>query len=133
MKRRMLDTNICIYIIKNKPLQILQRFKEFDPGELVLCSITVAELYYGVSKSIEREKNLKALENFLYPFDIVDFDAEAALVYGDIRTSLEKRGEVIGGLDMLIASCAMAKDMILVTNNTREFQRIEGLEIENWV
>ena len=129
----MLDTNICIYIIKNRPLHVLQRFKEFEPSDLVLSSITVAELYYGVAKSVQREKNLKALENFLYPFDIVDFDSEAALVYGDIRAKLEKRGEVIGGLDMLIAACAMSNNMILVTNNTREFKRIEGLEVENWV
>ena len=133
MKRRMLDTNICIYIIKNKPLQVLRRFKEFDPGDLALSSITVAELTYGAYKSAQRERNLKALEDFLYPFDIVEFDADDARIYGEIRAALEKRGQVIGGLDMLIAACAMANDMILVTNNTREFQRIEGLVIENWV
>ncbi len=129
----MLDTNICIYIIKNKPLNVLKRFKKFDIGDLVISSVTVSELFYGVYKSKYIEKNLKALENFLYPFDIIEFDENAAIEYGKIRASLEEKGQVIGGLDMLIAASAKSQGMVLVTNNIKEFKRIEDLEIENWI
>jgi len=133
LKRRMLDTNICIYIIKNKPLNVLKRFKKFDIGDLVISSVTVSELFYGVYKSKYIEKNLKALEDFLYPFDIIEFDENAAIEYGKIRASLEEKGQVIGGLDMLIAASAKSQGMVLVTNNIKEFKRIEDLEIENWI
>ncbi len=129
----MLDTNICIYIIKNKPLNVLKRFKKFDIGDLVISSVTVSELFYGVYKSKYIEKNLKALEDFLYPFDIIEFDENAAIEYGKIRASLEEKGQVIGGLDMLIAASAKSQGMVLVTNNIKEFKRIEDLEIENWI
>ena len=129
----MLDTNICIYIIKNRPVNVLKKFKNFNMGDLAISSITVSELYYGAYKSKYTEKNLKALEDFLYPFDIIEFDENAAVEYGKIRASLEKKGEIIGGLDMLIAASAKSQEMILVTNNTKEFSRIDNLEIENWV
>ena len=129
----MLDTNICIYIIKNKPINVLKKFKKFDIGDLVISSITVSELFYGVYKSKYIEKNLKALEDFLYPFDIIEFDENAAIEYGKIRASLEEKGQVIGGLDMLIAASAKSQGMVLVTNNIKEFKRIEDLEIENWI
>ena len=133
MKRCMLDTNICIYIIKNKPEQARKRFKEYAIGDLAISSITVSELMYGANKSQYIEKNLKAVERFLLPFDIVDYDYKASLVYGEIRADLEKKGKVIGGLDMLIAAHAESLDMILVTNNTKEFNRVIGLDIDNWV
>ena len=133
MKDIMLDTNICIYIIKNKPSYIRDKFKEFDIGDLSLSSITVSELYYGVYKSEYIEKNLLALNNFLKPFNIVDYDLNASIEYGKIRASLEKIGRVIGGLDMQIAAHAKSLDMTLITNNTKEFERIDNLVIDNWI
>lgn len=129
----MLDTNICIYIIKNKPQNVREKLKEFDIGDLVLSSITVSELYYGVYKSEHVEKNLLALEHFLKPFDILEYDIKASVAYGKIRADLEKRGQIIGGLDMMIAAHALSCNMILVTNNTKEFQRVKELRLDNWV
>ena len=133
MKKIMLDTNICIYIIKNKPQKVREKFKEFDIGDLAISSITVSELYYGAYKSLHVEKNLLALEHFFKPFDILEFDTKASIKYGRIRASLEKSGKVIGGVDMLIAAHALSNTMSLVTNNTKEFERVENLKIENWV
>lgn len=129
----MLDTNICIYIIKNKPQGVREKFKEFDVGDLVLSSITVSELYYGAYKSEQVEKNLLALEHFLKPFDILEYDIKASVTYGKIRANLEKRGQIIGGLDMMIAAHALCQNMTLVTNNTKEFQRVKELKLDNWV
>lgn len=129
----MLDTNICIYIIKNKPQNVREKLKEFDIGDLVLSSITVSELYYGVYKSEHLEKNLLALEHFLKPFDILEYDIKASIAYGKIRADLEKRGQIIGGLDMMIAAHALSCNMILITNNTKEFQRVKELRLDNWV
>ena len=129
----MLDTNICIYIIKNKPQEVRAKFQEFNIGQIALSSITVSELYYGVYKSSYIDKNLLALEHFLKPFDIIDYDIEASIEYGKVRATLEKKGNVIGGLDMMIAAHALALDMTLVTNNTKEFCRVENLLLDNWV
>ena len=129
----MLDTNICIYIIKNRPQSVRKKLETFELGDLAISSVTVSELYYGAYKSEYVDKNLRALEHFLYPFDIREYDIQAAAAYGKIRANLEKRGQVIGGLDMMIAAHALSADMVLVTNNTKEFQRAEGLELENWV
>lgn len=129
----MLDTNICIYIIKNKPESVKERFREFEIGELCISSITVSELMYGVYKSQQIERNLQALESFLMPFEIVDYDYVASIEYGKIRASLEKKGQVIGNMDMQIAGHALALDITLVTNNTKEFARIDGLSLDNWV
>jgi tRNA(fMet)-specific endonuclease VapC len=129
----MLDTNICIYIIKNKPKSVKERFKEFEIGELCISTITVSELMYGAFKSNFVEKNIKAIESFLMPFDIVDYDFMASVEYGKIRASLEKKGQVIGNMDMQIAGHALALDLVLVTNNTREFERIDRLRLDNWV
>lgn len=133
MKKQMLDTNICIYIIKNKPQNVREKLKEFDIGDLVLSSITVSELYYGVYKSEHMEKNLLALEHFLKPFDILEYDIKASVAYGKIRADLEKKGQIIGGLDMMIAAHALSCNMTLVTNNTKEFQRVKELRLDNWV
>ena len=129
----MLDTNICIYIIKKRPLSVKKRFLSFEIGELCLSSITVAELFYGAYKSQQVTKNLDALKKFLTPFDIVDFDYKASIEYGKIRASLEKRGQIIGNMDMQIAGHALSLGMTLVTNNTKEFDRIDTLKLENWV
>lgn len=133
MSQIMLDTNICIYIIKNKPESVREKFKCYNIGDLVLSSITVSELYYGAYKSQYVEKNLLALEHFLKPFDIVEYDLKASIEYGKIRASLEKSGQIIGGLDMLIAAHAKSLNMALVTNNKKEFERIDGLILDNWV
>lgn len=133
MRQIMLDTNICIYIIKNKPESVREKFKCYNIGDLVLSSITVSELYYGAYKSQYVEKNLLALEHFLKPFDIVEYDLKASIEYGKIRASLEKSGQIIGGLDMLIAAHAKSLNMTLVTNNKKEFERIDGLILDNWV
>ncbi len=128
----MLDTNICIYIIKNKPQSVKEKFNTFEVGDLFISSITVSELMYGAYKSQYTEKNLQAIETFLLPFEIVDYDYEASKCYGKIRSYLEKKGQVIGNLDMLIAGHAIALNTTLVTNN-KEFERVEGLELDNWV
>lgn len=133
MRQIMLDTNICIYIIKNKPESIREKFKCYNIGDLVLSNITVSELYYGAYKSQYVEKNLLALEHFLKPFDMVEYDLKASIEYGKIRASLEKSGQIIGGLDMLIAAHAKSLKMTLVTNNKKEFERIDGLVLDNWV
>jgi len=129
----MLDTNICIYIIKNKPISVKERFYQFRVGEVILSSITVSELYYGAYKSQHIEKNLLALENFLNYFRIEKFDLNASIEYGKIRSELERKGKVIGGMDMLIAAHALSLDVTLITNNLKEFSRISGLKLDNWV
>ena len=128
----LLDTNICIYIIKKKPAEVLERFKNLTIGDVGISSITLAELQYGIEKSSNSLKNREALEKFLTPIEIVDFGFEATIEYGRIRAELEKKGIPIGPLDTLIASQAKSLDVILVTNNVREFERIPGLKIENW-
>tara|TARA_B110000046_G_scaffold84502_1_gene92611 strand:+ start:213 stop:614 length:402 start_codon:yes stop_codon:yes gene_type:complete len=133
MKDIMLDTNICIYIIKNKPKSVMQRFQEYDIGDISLSSITVSELYYGAYKSEYIEKNLLALEHFLQPFNILEYDLKASIEYGQIRATLERQGNIIGGLDMQIAAHARSLNMTLVTNNTKEFIRVDDLIIDNWV
>ena len=129
----MLDTNICIYIMKHKPLSVIKKFKQYDIGDISLSSITVSELYYGACKSQYIEKNLLALEHFLQPFNIVEYDLKASIEYGQIRATLEKQGNVIGGLDMQVAAHARSLDMTLVTNNTKEFIRVDDLVLDNWV
>lgn len=129
----LLDTNICIYLIKRRPPEVRERFARLSYGDLCLSSITVAELEYGVAKSAAPEKNAAALQALLLPLEIVPFDAAAAACYGTLRADLERRGEVIGGMDMLIAAQALAAGLVLVTNNMREFTRVAGLRCENWV
>ncbi len=131
--KKMLDTNICIYIIKNRPISVKDKFEEHEIGELCISSITVSELMYGAYKSQQTTKNLRALEHFLMPFDIFEYGYDAAVTYGKIRAQLEKRGEIIGNMDMQIAGHAISLGMSVVTNNTKEFRRVEGLMLENWV
>ena len=127
-----LDTNICIYIIKKKPAQVFEKFKGLPLGSVGISSITLAELEYGVKKSAQPEKNQIALNQFLIPLEIVDFDTNAATEYGKIRTDLERNGTPIGPLDTLIAAHVKSLELILVTNNKKEFKRVAGLQIENW-
>lgn len=128
----MLDTNICIYIIKKKPENVLLRFHERLDNGICISSITLAELEYGVQHSTDPLKNERALLRFLVPLDIVAFDAAAASEYGRIRALLQSRGMPIGPLDMLIAAHARSEGLSLVTNNIREFVRVPDLKLENW-
>ena len=128
----MLDTTICIYLIKQRPAAVLQRFLEYQVGDIGISSITLSELRYGVAKSTHREKNAKALDEFVIPLEVVSFDEEAAHVYGDIRATLKKAGTPIGAMDMLIAAHAVSLGIPLVTNNTREFVRIPTLAVIDW-
>ena len=127
------DTNICIYIIKNKYKQIAKKMQEVGIEEICISSITVAELEYGIAKSSKKEENRLALLEFLIPFTILDFDQNDATKYGQLRYNLQKAGTPIGNMDLLIASQALARDMTLITNNEKEFSRIQGLKIENWI
>ena len=133
----LLDTNICIYIIKKTPEKVIKKLESIsnDEGknEIYLSSVTVSELYYGVEKSSKLEKNLEALKGFLTPFQIINFDHESAKVSGRVRSDLERKGTVIGPYDLQIASIAIAHNLVLVTNNIKEFKRVDGLNLENWV
>ena len=129
----MLDTDICIYIIKRKPASVLKRLESLKPGQLAMSAITFAELMNGAKKSQHVEANLARLKALGELIEIRPFDKQAAVCYGDIRSRLEKRGEMIGGNDLLIAAHALSLDWTLVTNNEREFGRVEGLKVENWV
>ena len=129
----LLDTNICIYLIKRKPPEVLQMFNTYQVGDLGISSITVAELEYGVQKSQFPSRNQQALEQFLLPLQIVDFDNAAAVIYGNIRAILEKRGTPIGSLDTLIAAHAVSLQITLITNNVKEFSRVPNLELDNWM
>ncbi len=128
----LLDTNICIYLIKRKPEAVLRRLRGVDIAQVALSSITVAELQYGVAKSTHPEQNMLALAAFLAPLEVEAFDDAAAAVYGRIRADLERQGTPIGSLDLLIAAHALALGRTIVTNNTREFSRVMGLKVENW-
>ena len=131
--RFLLDTNICIYMIKQKPPKVLQRFNTYQIGDIGISAITVAELEFGVQKSQFPVRNQQALAQFLLPLTIVDFDRAAALAYGDLRATLEKKGTPIGSLDTLIAAHALSLQVTLITNNVKEFNRVPNLQLDNWV
>jgi len=129
----MLDTNICIYIIKRKPQVVVERFLRTEISQIGISSITLSELMYGVSKSSKPEQNQMALTQFMAPLEILPYGDDAAQYYGDIRVHLEKQGTPIGSLDMLIAAHALSAACTLITNNEKEFIRIPNLQIENWI
>ena len=129
----LLDTNICIYIIRHHPPQVIDRLKACGIGDVALSSITLAELEYGAAKSSRPEQNREALLAFAAPLEILPFDDQAALHYGDLRTGLERSGQSIDAMDMLIAAHARSIPLTLVTNNAREFARVPHLLVENWV
>ncbi len=128
----MLDTDYCIDLIRNKAFRdrSLPWIRAHEAGELGISVITLAELEYGVRKSSSQERNKRALDKFLLPLEVAEFDHDAAVCYGKIRASLENNGKPIGSLDMLIGATAMALGIPLVTNNVKEFRRIRGLEIQ---
>ena len=128
----LLDSNICIYIIKQRPPNVLAKFKEHSPGEIGVSPITVTELQYGIWKSQQKKRNQQALNQFLFPLVIANFDNQAAAAYGEIRSKLDSQGTPIRSLDTLIAAHALSLEMTLVTNTIRESGRISGLTINNW-
>ncbi|MBQ9438672.1 MAG: type II toxin-antitoxin system VapC family toxin [Lachnospiraceae bacterium] len=130
--RYMLDTNICIYAIKHKPEKVFQKLRSVEPSEVCVSSVTYAELAHGVEKSSVVEKNRLALCMLLANIEILEFDVKAADCYGKIRAELEKKGTPIGPLDMMIAGHAMSLGYTIVTNNVKEFSRVDNLKIENW-
>ncbi len=129
----MLDTDICIYIIKRKPGSVLKRLEMLQPGQLAMSAITFAELMNGAKKSQQVEWNVAKLNELAELLEIRPFDQKAAVTYGDVRSTLEKKGKNIGSNDLLIAAHALSLNWILVTNNEKEFKRVAGLRIENWV
>ena len=129
----MLDTNICIYLIKRRPESVLQRFRFFSVGEIGISSITLAEMEYGVARSEQPKKNRGALEEFISALEVAAFDRGSTEAYGKIRAALEKKGRPIGAMDLLIAAHAFSLGVRLVTNNEREFKRVPGLRVENWI
>ncbi|MBX7046912.1 MAG: type II toxin-antitoxin system VapC family toxin [Ignavibacteria bacterium] len=128
----LLDTNICIYTINKKNEALMNKLSEIQISDMMISSLTVAELYYGVEKSIKKNENLSSLNYFLLPFDIINFDSSDAMVYGRIRNELRKAGTPIGSNDLLIASQAISRDLILVSNNEKEFQRVPNIKLESW-
>ena len=128
----LLDTNICIYAIKNKSESVIRKILSQNPEDLCISVVTYAELMHGVEKSQAVEKNRIAMSLFLSAITVLDFDGEAAEAYGQIRAELERKGTPIDPMDLLIAGHARSQGLILVTNNTREFARVTGLRIEDW-
>ncbi len=129
----LLDSNICIYIMNNRPPEVIHKFKSLEVGEVGISSISVSELHYGACKSRRSKQSLNRLEEFLSPFEILPYDENASIYYGKIRAQLEQQGKVIGPLDLLIAAHALSEESTLITNNEKEFKRVKSLKTENWV
>ncbi len=129
----MLDTDTLIYAKNADPETVLRRFSSYEPGDLCISAITLAELKYGIENSSNPDRNRIALYLFLSEIRVLPFDANAAYEYGKIRSSLKQKGLLIGGNDMLIAAHARSLDLTLITNNVMKFSRVEGLKLENWV
>lgn len=129
----MLDTNICIYIIKKKPFQVIQKLQHMNLTDICISSITLSELQYGIEKSEDKIRNKMALAQFIAPLEIISYDEYAASIYGRIRSDLEKKGKPVGAFDLLIAAHALSRNAVLVTNNEKEFNKITGLIIQNWI
>ncbi len=128
----LLDTNICIYIINKKPKIIIDKVISKKQDEVGISTITIAELEYGVARSKYPDQNRIALLEFLVSFSILDFDQYAAIAYGSIRHELEQKGKPIGPMDLMIAAQTISRDLVLVTNNEKEFRRVKNIKIENW-
>lgn len=132
MLRFMLDTNIVIYVIKRRPIEVLDTFNKYA-GQMCISSITLAELMHGVEKSAAPERNRRNVEDFVSRLEVLDYGNKAADHYGNIRASLERQGKTIGVNDLHIAGHARSEGLTLVSNNTREFERIDGLMLVDWV
>lgn len=132
MLKYMLDTNMVIYVIKQRPLSLLEKFNQ-RAGQLCISSITLAELHHGVEKSMQASRNLAVFEDFVSRLEVLPYSAEAAAQCGDIRADLERKGQMIGVNDLHIAGHARSEGLVLVTNNEGEFVRVDGLRVENWL
>jgi tRNA(fMet)-specific endonuclease VapC len=132
MIKYLLDTNIVIYVLKRRPIKVLEAFNK-NANRMAISSITLSELMYGAEKSANIDKNLEAVEDFVSHLDVLPYDAKASQQYGQIKSGLEKRGELIGENDIHIAAHAISQGFILVTNNLKEFKRVPNLALENWV
>lgn len=129
----LLDTDICVFIIRKHPQSVFSKLRQQAFGEVGISSITHSELLYGAYKSQSPKRNLAALEQFLIPLEIISYSSEVSFYYGKVRTALEKRGQPIGALDTMIAAHALSLNLTLITNNTREFSRVEDLHLQNWL
>ncbi len=132
MKRYMLDTDMCSYIIREHPASVLKRFQTLAMEQLCVSVVTYAELIYGVERSSSRRINRPVIEDFVRHLDVMDWDTEAAAQYGVIRAELEAAGTLIGAMDMMIAAHAKSIKAVLVTNNQKHFNKVRGLKIDNW-
>lgn len=132
MLKFLLDTNMCIYVIKRRPVEVLSKFNEAS-NRMGISSITLAELLHGAEKSQHIAKNIKAVEDFCSRLEVLSYSDTAASHYGDIRAALEQKGTPIGVNDIHIAAHARSEGLIVVTNNEREFERVDGLRVENWI
>jgi len=132
MLKHILDTNIVIYVIKRRPADVLETFNKYA-SQLCISSITLAELMHGVEKSTKPDHNLRQVEDFVSRLVVLEYGNKAAAHYGDIRAMLERKGTPIGVNDLHIAGHARSEGLTLVTNNLKEFERVEGLRLENWV
>ena len=130
--RYMLDTSICIYIIREKPVKVLKKLRSFDIADIVISAITHSELEYGIAKSRRYKANQQALTQFLSSLEILPYDDEAAVNFGQIRSHLEKKDAAVGAMDLLIGAHARSISVTLVTNNHRGYRKIPGLRVENW-
>jgi tRNA(fMet)-specific endonuclease VapC len=128
----MLDTNVCIYLIKAQPASILDRFASHPVGDVGISVITLAELEYGIAKSSRPARNRVALDQFVSPLEVAAFDRQATASYGKLRTLLETKGQPIGSMDLLIAAHAMSLEVRLITHNVKEFGKVPSLQIEDW-
>ena len=128
----LLDTNIVIYVIKRRPIEVLGLFNE-HAGRMAISSITLSELYHGAEKSSKLSQNLEVIEEFSSLIEVLPYSAKASAHYGSIRTALEKVGQSIGVNDLHIAAHARSEGLVLVSNNRPEFARVPGLLLENWV
>jgi tRNA(fMet)-specific endonuclease VapC len=132
MLKYLLDTNIVIYVLKRRPKEVLAMFNA-NASRMAISSITLSELFYGAEKSLNTDKNLEAVEEFVSHLDVLPYDAKASQHYGQIKAALEKKGQIIGENDIHIAAHARSHGLILVSNNVREFKRVTNLVLENWV
>ncbi len=129
----MLDTNICSYILKNRPTYVLEKFESLLPEDLCISIITYAELYYGIEKSQSKKINEQVIDTFISLVTVFPWEQSAAKFYAKVRNELQKKGQMIGNMDLMIASHALSLNAIIVTNNVSEFKRIKRLKIENWI
>lgn len=128
----LLDTCICVFLIRSRSQKIRDRIETFEIGDLAVSAVTEAELRYGADKSQDPDKNHRQLDHLFLTLPVVPFDSLAAVAYGKLRAELERIGKVIGPLDMLIAAHARSLELVVVTNNVGEFSRVSGLSVEDW-